>query len=115
MKITIYHNNRCGKSRDALNLLKEKGFEPIVIDYLKNPPKHAELSALLKLLNLKPSEVIRKKETVYKELVQTKPNLTDKELIEIICENPILLERPIIVANKKAVIARPTELLLDII
>lgn len=114
-KVTIYHNPRCSKSRQALLLLGEHRIQPYIIEYLKTPLKEKEIKQLLQLLQLSPRELMRKNETVYKELDLDNPKLSEHELIKAIVEHPILLERPIVVHNHKAVIARPPEKLLEII
>lgn len=112
--LTIYHNNRCGKSRAALAILAEKGLKFKIVEYLKDVPSEEELKSILDKLSLKPQDVIRTKETVYIEKYKGK-SLSDKEWIRAILENPILLERPIIIHGNKAVIARPPEKVLEII
>ena len=112
--ITIYHNNRCGKSRDALAILTEKKVEFTVVDYLKNPPTTKDLEAILLKLNMAPIDLIRKGEAVYKENFKDK-TLTNAEWIQIMITNPILIERPIIVNGDKAVVGRPPEKVLDIL
>ncbi len=104
----IYHNPRCAKSRAGLKLLQEAGKEVEIIEYLKNPPTEKELKEILKMLGMKPRELIRKNEAVFKEQFKGK-NLTDDEWIRIMVENPRLIERPIVVAGGKAVLGRPTE------
>jgi arsenate reductase len=103
--VEIWHNSRCSKSRAALKYLQEKEVEFKIKEYLKEPPTKEELSELLKKLNLKPSELIRKKEKLFKEL-----SLKDKsedELLEAMIQHPKLIERPIVINNQKAVVARP--------
>ncbi len=112
--ITIYHNNRCGKSRDALAILTEKNVEFKVVDYLKNPPTTKELESILRKLNMAPIDLIRKGEAIYKENYKDK-TFTNAEWIQIIVNNPILIERPIIINSDKAVIGRPTENVLAIL
>lgn len=112
--ITIYHNNRCGKSRDALAILTEKNVEFKVVDYLKNPPTTKELESILRKLNMAPIDLIRKGEAIYKENYKDK-TFTNAEWIQIIVNNPILIERPIIINSDKAVIGRPTEKVLEIL
>lgn len=107
--IKIYHNNRCTKSRNALSILQENNIDFEVVEYLKQPLKKTQLKLLLKALSLEPNAILRKGETVYKELIAGK-DLTKEALIDIIIENPILIERPIIEYNSKAIIARPPEL-----
>ncbi|MFZ4798294.1 MAG: arsenate reductase (glutaredoxin) [Bacteroidia bacterium] len=112
--ITIYHNNRCSKSRDALAILTEKNIDFKVVDYLKNPPTTKDLETILKKLNLVPIDLIRKGEAVYKENFKGK-TFNDSEWIQIMVTNPILIERPIIVNGDKAVVGRPPEKVLEII
>ena len=112
--ITIYHNNRCGKSRDALAILTEKNVEFKVVDYLKNPPTTKELESILRKLNMAPIDLIRKGEAIYKENYKDK-TFTNAEWIQIIVNNPILIERPIIINSDKAVIGRPPEKVLEIL
>jgi arsenate reductase len=112
---TIYHNPRCSKSREALSLLQKHGLEPRVIEYLKSPPKVNELKELLSQAGLKPRDLLRTKEEVYKSLDLGNPSLSDHEILKLIHENPILLERPIVVVKNKALIARPPERVLELI
>lgn len=113
---TIYHNPKCSKSRESLQLLKDNSVEPTVIEYLKQFPSKSELQALLKKLNLPITDLIRFKETIAKDLnISAKDKKTDDAWLNIIIENPILLERPIIVNGNKAVIGRPPENILSII
>ena len=112
--LKIYHNNRCSKSRCALDLLNQSGQEFEIVNYLQTPPSEAELTELLHKLNLKPEQVIRKGEPIFKEKFAGK-TFTDTEWIKIMAENPILIERPIVVKDDKAVIGRPTENVEDLI
>jgi arsenate reductase (glutaredoxin) len=104
----IYHNPRCTKSRATLALLNERGIEPKVVEYLKTPPTAKELKSIVAKLGLKPEELVRKGEDVYKEKFADK-TLTDAQWIEALAANPILIERPIVVHGDKAVIGRPPE------
>jgi len=115
MSVIIYHNPRCSKSRQALQLLKDRGIEPKVIEYLKTPPDKAELQRLLKLLHLKPRDLMRRKEPIYKEQGLEDDSISDGQLVEAMAENPVLIERPIVLANGKAVLGRPPEKVLEII
>jgi arsenate reductase len=112
--ISIYHNNRCSKSRDSLALLTQQNNEIKVIDYLKNPPTEKQIKTLLKKLKMKPLELLRKSENLYKDNYK-EINLSDDEWIELMANNPILIERPIIVNGNKAVIGRPPEKVLEIL
>jgi len=113
--IAIYHNPRCSKSRQTLALLEDKGVRPIVIEYLKTPPSAAELATIIEKLNIEPRNLLRKGETLYKELNLADPSLSDDQLIQAMCDNPKLIERPIVIHNGKAKIGRPPESVLDIL
>jgi arsenate reductase (glutaredoxin) len=115
MTVTIYHNPRCSKSRATLALLEEKGVTPRIVDYLKEPPSAAELKRILKKLGLKPRDIVRKGESVYAELGLNDKDLEDDELLALMVENPILIERPIVVSGEKAAIGRPPESVLKIL
>ena len=112
-QLTLYHNPRCSKSREALRLLRERGEEPELIEYLKTPPDAKELRRLLRLLGKKPSEVVRTGESVYREL--NLGGADEDALLAAIAKHPILLERPVAVAGKTAVIGRPPETVLDLL
>ena len=105
---TILHNPRCGKSREALKILQENGIEPEVVEYLKETPSEEELKKILMKLHLKPMDIIRKGEPIFKEKLRGL-NLNDEEWIKVMVENPILIERPIVIKGNKAVVARPPE------
>ena len=111
----FWHNPRCRKSREALALLHEKGVEPAVREYLKEPPSESELDSILEKLGAEPREVIRKKEPPYKDNNLSDMSLSRDQLIAAIVADPILLERPIVVSGTKAAIGRPPESVLDII
>ncbi|CCQ89509.1 putative oxidoreductase [Nitrospina gracilis 3/211] len=115
MSVTIYHNTKCSKSRATLELLKEKGIEPEVVEYLKTPPSAGTLMGILKKLGMTPRELMRKKEDEYGDLKLDNPGLTDEELVQAMTENPILIERPIVLANGKAALGRPPEQVLEIL
>ena len=115
MKVSIYHNPRCSKSRQTLQLLLDKGFEPEIIEYLKTPPSKTRLKELLKLLGMQPRQLMRKKEKAYKEAGLEEDSLSADQLILAMFENPVLIERPIVLANGKAAIGRPPENVLDIL
>jgi len=110
-----YHNPRCSKSRQGLALLEEKNVTPTVKEYLKEGLGETELDALFTRLGKEPLEVMRKKETVFKELGLKDKDLSRKEWLKVISENPVLLERPILDTGTKAAIGRPPEDLLTII
>jgi arsenate reductase (glutaredoxin) len=114
-RITIYHNPRCGTSRNTLGLIQDKGIEPKIIEYLKTPPSKEELIALLKKLKMKPRDLLRKKEKEYTELNLADTTVTDDQVIDAMIANPILIERPMVVVGAKAVLARPAEKVLEIL
>ena len=111
----IYHNPRCSKSRASLAILEQHDAEPEIVEYLKTPPTEKQLSSLLTLLNFTPRELIRTGQSEYKDLNLANPDLSDQELIKTMVAHPIMIERPIIVHNGKAVIGRPPENVLDIL
>lgn len=115
MPMRLFHNPRCSKSREALALLRERGVEPQVVEYLKQPPTAAEIDALLKQLGLEPRQLMRKDEAVYKELDLDAPALTRAALIAAMARNPILIERPIATDGKRAVLGRPPEKVLELL
>jgi arsenate reductase len=112
--ITVYHNPRCGKSRECVTFLENSKHVYEVVKYLENPLNFNELSKLISKLNINPIELIRTKESVWIENYKNK-NLSDTEIIQIMADNPILMERPIAVNGEKAIIARPLEKINDII
>jgi len=109
MNVTIYHNPRCSKSRQTLELLNARGLSPTIIEYLETPPDTATLEAILKKLGLKPRQLMRAKEAPYVELNLSNPDLRDDDLTSAMVNNPILIERPIVVIGERAVIGRPPE------
>lgn len=112
--ITIYHNPRCSKSREGVCFLEEKGIEFETFKYLDEKITKSELTAIIKKLNIKPIELVRTKETLWKENFKGK-ELSDDEIITAMIENPVLIERPIIINGDKAVIGRPIERILEVI
>ena len=110
----IYHNPRCSKSRCALNWLQEKSFDFEVVDYLKNPLISAEIKSILTKLKMNAFDLLRKNETEYKEHIQGK-NLKEDDIIELMSKYPKLIERPIVVWDGKAVVARPLERLTELL
>ena len=115
MTVIIYHNPRCSKSRQTLSLLEERGVNPEIILYLESPPLASEIGALLEKLGKAPRDIMRKGETPYKELNLGDEMKTDAALIQAMAENPILIERPIVVCGAKAAIGRPPEMVLAIL
>lgn len=114
-EVIIYHNPRCSKSRQTLALLESHGIQPKIIEYLITPPTQAELITILQQLKLKPRELIRKNEAEYIELGLDDESLSDDVLIKSMVDCPRLIERPIVVKGKKAVLGRPPENVLKII
>ncbi|UCX04657.1 arsenate reductase (glutaredoxin) [Shewanella glacialimarina] len=114
-KITILHNPRCSKSREALALIQTRSNQINVIEYLKNTPSEDEISHILSLLGLSARQLMRTKESEYKELGLDNVNLTEVQLIEAMVNTPKLIERPIVLSNGKAAIGRPPENVLAII
>ncbi len=112
---TIYHNPNCGTSRKTLALLQERGLEPKVIEYLKDPPTRDELVRLLDEMEMAPRELIRRKGDLYDELGLADPKWSDDQLIDFMIEHPILIERPIVVGPKGTRLCRPMERVLEIL
>ena len=115
MSITIYHNPRCSKSRQTLALLQDKGIEPTIIEYLASPPDAATLAGILDKLGLEPRELMRRKEAPYKELGLADAGKSRDALIQAMVDNPILIERPIVLSGGKAALGRPPEQVLEIL
>ncbi len=115
MSVEIYHNPRCSKSRQTLQLLQENGIEPDITEYLKTPPGRAELIDILQMLGMEPRELMRRKEQEYKEAGLDNPDLTRDQLIQAMIDHPRLIERPIVISNGKAALGRPPEQVLDIL
>jgi arsenate reductase len=115
MRVTIYHNPRCSKSRATLKLLKEKNLNLQVIEYLKHPPSPEQLDGILTLLEMEPRELMRSMETPYKQLGLDDGSLGRDALIAAICAHPVLMQRPVVLANGKAALGRPPERVLEIL
>lgn len=115
MTVKIYHNPRCSKSRAALQLIEERGIKPQIVQYLVTPPTADELAALLKVLGIGPRALLRTGEPAYTALGLARPDLPDRVLIEAMALHPILIERPIVVSGKRAVVGRPPERVLEIL
>lgn len=115
MSVTIYHNPRCSKSRQTLQLINEQGIEPEIVEYLNTPPSAEELKQALELLGMGPRDLMRKGESAYREAGLDDDSLSDEQLIAAMLEHPILIERPIVLANGKARIGRPPESVLEIL
>ncbi|MBC3759028.1 arsenate reductase (glutaredoxin) [Hyunsoonleella sp. SJ7] len=112
--IKIYHNNRCSKSRNGLEIIEKSGKEFEIVKYLEDVPSEVELKDIIALLGIKPIELVRKNEAIWKSEFKGK-ELSDNQIIEAMVQYPKLIERPIIINGKKAVVGRPPERILDII
>ncbi len=115
MTVTIYHNPACGTSRNTLAMIRQSGEEPEVIEYLKNPPSRERLVELIAAMGITPRQLLREKGTPYAELGLGYPKWTDDELIDFMLVHPILINRPIVVTPLGAVLARPSERVLNIL
>lgn len=112
--IEIYHNPRCRKSREGLAILEESGQTFKIVEYLKEVPSKKYLSQLVKKLGIKPGELLRKNEAVWKEQYKGK-ELSDDEILEAMVKHPKLIERPIVISGDRAVLGRPPELIAEFI
>lgn len=115
MAVTIWHNPRCSNSRGALELLREHGIEPVVIEYLKTPPDRPTLAALITRMGIAPRELLRSKEPAYGSLGLDDAALTDAALIEAMVAHPELINRPIVETSRGARLCRPRETVLEIL
>ncbi len=115
MPVILYHNPRCSKSRQTLELLRSKGVEPAIVEYLKTPPDAAQLDDILNRLGIEPRALIRTTESIYREAGLDDLSLDRATLIAAMVANPALIERPIVLANGKAAIGRPPENVLSIL
>jgi arsenate reductase len=115
MTIEIFHNPRCSKSRATLALLEQRGYEPAIRLYLEEPPDGAELRAILKKLGIGARDLVRKGEAEYRDLGLSDPALDEAALIAAMAAHPRLIERPIVIAGRRAALGRPPESVLDIL
>jgi arsenate reductase len=113
MKVTLYHKPTCGTCQKVMKALQEKGAEVTAIEYLKTPPSESELDAILKKLKMEPEELARKKEPLYEEKFANK-KLSRAQWLKILHENPVLIERPVVIMGECAVVARPPERLSEL-
>jgi arsenate reductase (glutaredoxin) len=113
--VTIYHNPSCGTSRNTLAMVRQSGEEPEVIEYLKTPPTRERLIELLRAMNMRPRELLRRKGAPYDELGLDDPKWSDDELIALMLDHPILINRPIVVTPRGVRLCRPSEAVLDIL
>ena len=115
MKATIYHNPRCSTSRNTLEMLREAGVEPTVVEYLKDTPSRTKLKTLIKAAGISVREAMRRKDALYAELELDNPKLTDDQLLDAMVANPILIERPLVETEKGVRLARPIEKVKEIL
>ena len=114
-KIVIYHNSRCSKSRETLQILEDNNVEVEIIDYLEDPPSPQELKRIIAMLGVTARDIMRSTEPVYRDANLDDDSLDDDEIIDAICEYPALMQRPIVVAGERAVVGRPPSRVLEII
>lgn len=115
MEITIYHNPRCGTSRNTLAAIREAGHEPQVVEYLVNPPTREQLARLIADAGLQPRDAVRRKEALYAELGLDRPEVDDAALLDAMAAHPVLIERPFVVTPKGARLCRPFERVREIL
>ena len=115
MTSMIFHNPKCGTSRNTLAIMQASGETPKVAEYLKTPPSRDYLVELLALMNITPRELLRSKENIYAEIGLDNPTLTDAQLIDAMITHPILINRPIVVTNKGAALCRPAERVFELL
>ena len=115
MNVTIYHNPVCGTSRKTLEILRENGIEPRVVEYMKAPPSREELRRLYQRAGITPREGLRAKEPIAAELGLTRPEVTDDEILDAMMEHPILINRPLVETDKGVRLCRPQEVVLEIL
>ncbi|MEN6542514.1 arsenate reductase (glutaredoxin) [Parvibaculum sp.] len=113
-KVVIWHNPRCSKSRATLSLIEQHGLDPEIVEYLNTPPSAEEIRSVLQKLRMKPRDLMRKGEQVYKDLGLENENLSDDQLVAAMAENPILIERPVVIFGARAKLGRPPEDVLDL-
>ena len=111
----IFHNPKCGTSRNTLAIMQDSNETPEVVEYLKTPPSREYLVELLALMHIAPRELIRSKENIYSELGLDNPALSDAQLIDAMIAHPILINRPIVVTNKGAALCRPAERVFELL
>ncbi len=115
MTVTIYHNPSCGTSRNVLGMIRERGVEPTIVEYLKTPPSAAKLKSLLAQMGISARDLLRKRGTPYVELDLDDSKLSEADLIGFMVKHPILIERPIVETPKGARLCRPKERVMDIL
>lgn len=112
---TIYHNPKCGTSRNVLAMLREAGIEPVVVEYLKSPPSRATLAALIRAAGLSVRDAVRAKESLYTELGLDDPATSDEDLLSAMLEHPILINRPFVVTSQGTRLCRPADVVKEIL
>ena len=115
MNVTIYHNPLCGTSRKTLEIIRENGFDPTVIEYLKTPPSRDQLKNLYERAGISPRDGLRAKEPIAAELGLTRPDMSDDEILDAMIEHPNLIERPLVVTDNGVRLCRPQDLVRDIL
>lgn len=115
METIIYHNPRCSKSRQTLELLRNNDIQPTIVEYLKTPPTHQQLDSILRGLDMEPKDLMRKNEEDYKQLNLANESFSRNQLIDLMIQHPKLIERPIVVAGNQIAIGRPPEAVLSIL
>ena len=115
MSVTIYHNPLCGTSRKTLQILRESGANPRVIEYLRSPPSRDELKRIYERAGISPREGLRSKEAIAQELGLTRPDVSDDEILDAMMEHPILINRPLVETDKGARLCRPQDLVREIL
>ncbi|KAB2691640.1 MULTISPECIES: arsenate reductase (glutaredoxin) [Brucella] len=115
MAVTIFHNPKCGTSRNTLAIIRASGEEPVIIEYVQNPPTRERLTGLLAAMNVKPRELLREKGTPYVELNLSDPKWSDDALIDFMMAHPILINRPIVETPLGTRLCRPSELVLPLL
>ena len=115
MAVTIYHNPRCSKSRQALQLLRDRGIEPEIVEYLKTPPTADEIETMLSALGMEPRALLRANEAAYREAGMADKALSRRALVDLMAANPIVIERPIVLSGARAALGRPPENVLSVL
>jgi len=115
VNVTIYHNPACGTSRKTLDILRENGDEPRVVEYLKTPPSRAELKRLYERAGISPRDGLRAKEPLAAELGLTRPDVSDDEILDAMAKHPILIERPLVETDKGVRLCRPQDRVREIL
>ncbi len=114
-EIKIYHNPACTTSRNVLEIIRSRGYEPVVIEYLKTPLGRSQITALLKRMNIAARDLMRDKERIYQELGLADPKWTQEQLIDFMAQHPVLMNRPIVETSHGALLCRPKEVVLDLL